>query len=127
MALGGVITGIIGAILNVLITVFFGAVIWAVAQSGSWDAIMECSQVPEAQRQACIDQRSQETGEQGPVVVAVDVPSGLSADGGALEGPVLPAASTVTFGAAKTAQLTAPGDRLCGRVEVVPIGIEAGL
>ncbi|GMA39435.1 DUF4190 domain-containing protein [Mobilicoccus caccae] len=60
MALGGVITGIIGAILNVLITVFFGAVIWAVAQSGSWDAIMECSQVPEAQRQACIDQRSQE-------------------------------------------------------------------
>ncbi|ALB03678.1 NAD(P)H-hydrate epimerase [Kocuria palustris] len=73
------------------------------------------------------DQRSQETGEQGPVVVAVDVPSGLSADGGALEGPVLPAASTVTFGAAKTAQLTAPGDRLCGRVEVVPIGIEAHL
>lgn len=60
----------------------------------------------------------------GPAVVAVDIPSGLSADGAALEAPVLPAEQTVTFAAAKTGQLTAPGDRLCGRIETVPIGVE---
>ena len=60
----------------------------------------------------------------GPIVVAVDLPSGLGADGGPLEGPVLPARCTVTFGAAKAAQLCAPGDRVCGELVLAPIGLE---
>lgn len=71
-----------------------------------------------------VTQHLEQAGGRGPRIVAVDLPSGLGADGGALEGPVLPAHCTVTFAAAKTAQLTAPGDRLCGELEVVPIGVE---
>ncbi|HST72498.1 MAG TPA: NAD(P)H-hydrate epimerase [Kocuria rosea] len=62
-----------------------------------------------------------------PLVVACDVPSGVSADTGAVSAPVLPADVTVTFGAAKAGQFSAPGEQLCGRVRTVPLGIEAAL
>ncbi|MFD1506598.1 NAD(P)H-hydrate epimerase [Georgenia yuyongxinii] len=60
-----------------------------------------------------------------PVVVAVDVPSGIGVDDGALPGPVLPADVTVTMGAAKPGLLLPPAAALAGRVEVVDVGLEA--
>ncbi|WP_448073366.1 NAD(P)H-hydrate epimerase [Georgenia yuyongxinii] len=58
-----------------------------------------------------------------PVVVAVDVPSGIGVDDGALPGPVLPADVTVTVGAAKPGLLLPPAAALAGRVEVVDVGL----
>lgn len=61
----------------------------------------------------------------GPLVVAVDVPSGTGVDDGALpDGPVLPAASTVTFGSAKPGLLLPPAARRAGRVHVVDLGLD---
>lgn len=61
-----------------------------------------------------------------PVVVAVDVPSGVGVDDGTVSGAVLPADLTVTFGAVKPGLLLPPGDRLAGRVELVDIGLDFG-
>ncbi|MFD0483516.1 NAD(P)H-hydrate epimerase [Kineococcus sp. GCM10028916] len=58
----------------------------------------------------------------GPVVVAVDVPSGLDADTGALTGELMAADVTVTFGTAKPAHLLAPAAARCGRLVVVDLG-----
>ena len=66
-----------------------------------------------------------ETGGQRPLVVAVDVPSGIGVDDGTLPGPVLPADVTVTFGAPKPGLLLPPAAGLAGRVEVVDIGLGA--
>ncbi|RMI08864.1 bifunctional ADP-dependent NAD(P)H-hydrate dehydratase/NAD(P)H-hydrate epimerase, partial [Cellulomonas triticagri] len=61
----------------------------------------------------------------GPLVVAVDVPSGIGVDDGALpDGPVLPAAVTVTFGAAKPGLLLPPASRRAGRLHVVDLGLD---
>ncbi|MDO4253999.1 MAG: NAD(P)H-hydrate epimerase [Kocuria sp.] len=62
-----------------------------------------------------------------PVVVAVDIPSGVDADTGACEGPVLPAAHTVTFGGTKVGHLVPPGREASGKIAVVDIGIEHAL
>ncbi len=62
-----------------------------------------------------------------PLVVAVDVPSGVSADDGTVEGPALTADVTVTMGAAKPGLFLDPGVRYAGRVEVVPLGLEEHL
>ncbi|NAZ88103.1 bifunctional ADP-dependent NAD(P)H-hydrate dehydratase/NAD(P)H-hydrate epimerase, partial [Kineococcus indalonis] len=62
-------------------------------------------------------------GQGGPVVVAVDVPSGLDADRGAVEGGVLAADVTVAFGTAKPAHLLAPAAARCGRLVVADIGV----
>jgi hydroxyethylthiazole kinase-like uncharacterized protein yjeF len=59
----------------------------------------------------------------GPLVVAVDLPSGIGADDGTLPGPVLPADVTVTFGAAKRGLVLPPAAGVCGEVEVVDIGL----
>ncbi|MDH2444758.1 NAD(P)H-hydrate epimerase [Amnibacterium sp. CER49] len=59
----------------------------------------------------------------GPVVVAVDLPSGIDPDDGSVEGPVLPADVTVTFGAAKAGLLLPPASRLTGLVRLVDIGL----
>lgn len=58
------------------------------------------------------------------VVVAVDLPSGVDPDTGAVHGPVLAADVTVTFGAAKPGLLLPPGDALAGEVQVVPLGLD---
>ncbi|ABS02215.1 NAD(P)H-hydrate epimerase [Kineococcus radiotolerans] len=58
----------------------------------------------------------------GPVVVAVDLPSGLDADTGAVTGELMAADVTVTFGTAKPAHLLAPAAARCGRLVVVDIG-----
>ena len=61
------------------------------------------------------------------LVVACDNPSGVDADTGEAHPPVLRAELTVTFGAAKAGLLADPGADFAGRVQVIPIGIEAAL
>jgi hydroxyethylthiazole kinase-like uncharacterized protein yjeF len=63
-------------------------------------------------------------GRHRPLVVAVDMPSGVSADdGSAADSVVLPADVTVTFGAPKAGLLLSPGAELAGEVRVVDIGL----
>lgn len=59
----------------------------------------------------------------GAVVVAVDVPSGLCADSGRALGAAFAADLTVTFQAEKVGHRLAEGPSLCGRLEVVDIGL----
>ncbi|MFE7405625.1 bifunctional ADP-dependent NAD(P)H-hydrate dehydratase/NAD(P)H-hydrate epimerase [Isoptericola sp. NPDC057559] len=58
-----------------------------------------------------------------PWVVAVDVPSGVGVDDGAVAGPVLAADRTVTFGAAKPGLLLPPAAALAGEPSVVDLGL----
>lgn len=60
----------------------------------------------------------------GAWVVAVDVPSGVDASTGEVEGPAVRADVTVTFGALKPGLLVDPGARHAGIVEVVDIGLD---
>ncbi|MEV5413865.1 NAD(P)H-hydrate dehydratase [Thermopolyspora sp. NPDC052614] len=56
-------------------------------------------------------------------VVAVDVPSGVDASTGRVEGAAVRAHLTVTFGACKTGLLIDPGASHVGTLEVIDIGI----
>ena len=58
-----------------------------------------------------------------PAVVAVDLPSGVDADGGTTPAPHVRADLTVTFGAAKPCLLVGPAARAAGVVEVVDLGL----
>lgn len=60
-------------------------------------------------------------------VVAVDLPSGLHPDEGTADDAVLPATTTVTFGAVKGGLATGDGPRLAGRIVLVRIGLESAL
>ncbi|MDO8105680.1 NAD(P)H-hydrate dehydratase [Isoptericola sp. b441] len=64
-----------------------------------------------------------EAGTGGPTVIAVDVPSGIGVDDGALPGPVLPADRTVSFGVAKPGLLLPPAAHLAGQPTVVDLGL----
>ncbi len=55
--------------------------------------------------------------------VAVDVPSGVDASTGAVEGAAIRAAATVTFGALKPGLLILPGSAHAGEVQLVRIGL----
>lgn len=68
---------------------------------------------------ACITRVTQS----GVPVLAVDIPSGIDGDSGAIRGIALPATRTVTFAARKPGHLLLPGRDLCGAVSVVDIGI----
>jgi len=59
-----------------------------------------------------------------PLVVAVDVPSGIGVDDGRLDGPAIRADHTVTFATAKPGLLLGPAAQLAGRVTVVDIGMD---
>ena len=63
-------------------------------------------------------------GRAAPLVVAVDLPSGIGVDDGAVPDPlVLPANLTVTFGGCKSGLLREPAASLAGRIVVADIGI----
>ncbi len=59
--------------------------------------------------------------------VAVDIPSGLSADTGEVLGGAVDATVTVTMAFLKIGMVTAPGFTHCGEVHVAEIGIPAAL
>jgi NAD(P)H-hydrate epimerase len=58
-------------------------------------------------------------------VVAVDVPSGICADTGIVEGPAFTAELTVTFTSLKPCHLLYPAKAHCGETLVVDIGVAA--
>ncbi|WOX22645.1 NAD(P)H-hydrate dehydratase [Streptomyces solicathayae] len=61
------------------------------------------------------------------VVVAVDLPSGVSADTGEVGGEALAADATVTFGTYKPGLLIDPAREYAGAVRLVDIGLDATL
>jgi hydroxyethylthiazole kinase-like uncharacterized protein yjeF len=63
------------------------------------------------------------SGSGGPIVVGVDVPSGVDASTGEVAGDAVRADVTVTFGALKAGLVIDPGAEYAGRVEVVDIGL----
>ena len=60
----------------------------------------------------------------GVPLVAVDLPSGVPADPGAVPGPAFRATHTVTFGARKPCHLLEPARSRCGSVSLVDIGLD---
>ncbi|QFU16378.1 NAD(P)H-hydrate dehydratase [Microvirga thermotolerans] len=60
----------------------------------------------------------------GRPVLAVDLPSGIDSDSGAVRGAAVLAQRTVTFAARKPGHLLLPGRRFAGTVEVADIGID---
>ena len=57
-------------------------------------------------------------------VLAVDIPSGLNALDGSVEGGVLVADRTVTFAAPKTGMVLGDGPMLCGEIDIIDVGID---
>ena len=62
--------------------------------------------------------------ESGLPVLAVDIPSGVNADTGAVMGVALPAVATVTMQALKAGLLLYPGADLCGEIAIADLGID---
>jgi NAD(P)H-hydrate epimerase len=56
--------------------------------------------------------------------VAIDIPSGVDADTGAVLGAAIDAAATVTFITKKPGHVLFPGRALCGAVEIAGIGVD---
>ena len=56
-------------------------------------------------------------------VLSIDIPSGLDADTGLVEGVCIKADSTPTMGLPKIGQFFFPGKSYCGKVEVIDIGV----
>ncbi len=61
----------------------------------------------------------------GGLTVAIDIPSGLDGESGAVSGPAVAADWTVTMGFPKTGLVRRSGLDLSGRIEVAEIGIPA--
>ncbi|WP_082159889.1 bifunctional ADP-dependent NAD(P)H-hydrate dehydratase/NAD(P)H-hydrate epimerase [Actinobaculum suis] len=62
-----------------------------------------------------------------PLVVAVDTPSGIDPDTGAVPGPALRAHITVTMGAAKAGLVVPPARGNAGKIDLVELGFAATL
>jgi hydroxyethylthiazole kinase-like uncharacterized protein yjeF len=63
-------------------------------------------------------------GESAALTVAVDVPSGIDADTGAVDGAAFPAMHTVTFGAVKPGLVVGEGRGYAGEVHLIDIGLD---
>ncbi len=70
-----------------------------------------------------IERLNESAARTGCVVVALDLPSGLGSDGGALLGPAVRGTLTVTFAGYKRSLVLYPAAEYAGRMMVVPIGI----
>jgi ADP-dependent NAD(P)H-hydrate dehydratase / NAD(P)H-hydrate epimerase len=66
---------------------------------------------------------ARQAGQATATVVAVDLPSGIDADTGAVQGLAVRADVTVTFGAIKPGLLIDPGARYAGALDLVDIGL----
>jgi hydroxyethylthiazole kinase-like uncharacterized protein yjeF len=73
---------------------------------------------------AAFDSLTGRRGVRFTLVVACDLPSGIGVDNGLVEGPVLAADATVTFGAAKPGLLIGAGAVAAGELNVVDIGLD---
>ncbi len=67
--------------------------------------------------------RPADESEPGPLVVALDVPSGLNSDTGAVDSHTLPADLTVTLAAVKRGHILLPGPDVVGQLVVGDIGL----
>lgn len=65
--------------------------------------------------------------EHRPLVVAIDLPSGIDADSGAVHGVAIQADVTIATGLAKRGHWQQPGRAYCGQIEVVDIGLTQAL
>jgi len=83
--------------------------------------------VSDADRPLCVPHRPPEPSPRSPLVVAVDVPSGIDGNTGAADPAALPADLTVTFGLPKIGQFRYPAAALLGELLIADIGIPAGL
>jgi hydroxyethylthiazole kinase-like uncharacterized protein yjeF len=72
---------------------------------------------------AGLARQAEQARQDGATVVAVDLPSGIDADTGAVDGEAVRADVTVTFGALKPGLLVDPGAGHAGAVELVDIGL----
>src|SRR5262249_35310364 len=70
-----------------------------------------------------IEQLNRAASRDGLPVIALDVPSGLGSDDGAVPGPAVRATLTPTFAGLKRSLLLHPAAEHVGRVVVVPIGV----
>jgi ADP-dependent NAD(P)H-hydrate dehydratase / NAD(P)H-hydrate epimerase len=77
--------------------------------------------------QARLARLSQAARDDGAVVVAVDLPSGVDADTGEVAGPAIRADVTVTFGTWKPGLLIDPGASYAGSVQLIDIGLGPSL
>jgi hydroxyethylthiazole kinase-like uncharacterized protein yjeF len=60
-------------------------------------------------------------------IIAVDIPSGVNANTGAVEGEAIDADLTVTFGALKPGLLLMPGKEFAGAIDLVDIDLDSTL
>jgi len=67
---------------------------------------------------------AQLAGASAALTVAVDVPSGIDADTGTVDGAAFPAMHTVTFGAVKPGLVVGEGRGYAGEVHLVDIGLD---
>src|SRR5262249_60580322 len=70
-----------------------------------------------------IERVNESAARSGTPVVALDLPSGLGSDGGAIFGPSVRATLTVTFGGYKRSPLLYSAAEPAGRILVASIGI----
>lgn len=65
--------------------------------------------------------------ESGVPVISIDIPSGISADTGQVQGAAIRAAQTITFGLPKRGHILHPGADYTGRLSVADIGFPCAL
>jgi NAD(P)H-hydrate epimerase len=72
---------------------------------------------------ALVKLKEARAGYQPPKLVAVDLPTGVNADSGAVDPLTVPPDLTVTFGLPKVGMYQSPASGILGRVQVIDVGI----